>query len=193
MQRILLLLSALFFLAFGASAQSKTAEPALGVGIAYGAPQAPNSSTTPYAGGLIFRLQSQVNSRLSLVFKTGFTAYWASDVSLGSYDPNNEFNDSPATGTIWSFVPVEAGVKFFFIEKWYLEGDAGVSFFLNAHPGASKSIAPIVAPGLGYDIHFGPSKNFLDLGCNYENRIDNTTSVSDFSQISFHAIFNFGL
>ncbi len=192
MQKTLLLLSILFFSAVGAFAQSNSAAPALGVGVSYGVPQAPNSSSTPYAGGLIFRLQSPVTSRLSLIFKTGYTFYAAGDVTLGSYN-DNPYLETPATGTIWSFVPVEAGAKFFFIEKWYIEADGGVSFFLNYHPGGNKSVAPIVTPGLGYDIHFGPSKNYLDLGCNYENRINYSSAISDFSQISFHAILNFGL
>ncbi len=194
MKRTLLLLSFLLSPAVGVFAQSNSATPTWGVGLSYGAPLPPNASTTPYAGGLIFRLEYPVNnSPFSVIFKTGFSFYAASDVTLGSYDPNNEFNDSPATGTIWSFVPVEIGGKFYVVDKLYLEGDAGVSFFINYHPGGNQTIAPIVSPCIGYDIPFKASKNNLDLGFSYENRINYSNAISDFSQVSFHAIFNFGM
>jgi hypothetical protein len=193
MQRTLLLLSVLFFVGVGASAQNNSASPLLGVGLSYGAPLGTNSSTTPYAAGLIIRLQEPVNNRLSLLFKTGYSSYFAGDVSLGSFNPDNEYDDSPATGTIWSFVPMELGAKLYLVDKLYIEGDAGVSFFLNYHPGENKTVEPIVAAALGYDIPFKGSKNSLDLGFGYENRIYHAGYFTDFSQIPFHVIFNFGL
>jgi len=192
MKRTLLLLSFLFFLAFRAIAQSNNPDFKLGVGLSFGGALPPQSETTPITGGFILGLESRINSKLGLVFKTGFSFYTASDLSLGSYD---EYDDSygPVTGTVSSFIPFEVGAKFYIAEGLYIEGDGGVSFYLNFHPGGNKLIAPVVSPGLGYNIPFKGSKNTLDLGFNYEDRIYNATPITDFSQIAFHATFYFGL
>lgn len=193
MPKTLLLIAILFWGVSSTIAQSKSnnAAPAVGLGLSYGFPQGANATTTPYAGGLILRLQQPVASRLSLILKTGINVYVSGDFSLGTYN-SNPYLETPGTGTSWTFIPLEAGAKFFFLEKWYIEGDGGISLFLNYHPGGNKTVEPIVAYGLGYDIHFGPSKNFLDLGFNYDNRINNSSPLAGFSEVSFYAIFNFG-
>jgi hypothetical protein len=84
-------------------------------------------------------------------------------------------------------IPVKAGLKFFPIENFYIQGEAGAAFLLNkSDVGANKSTAFVYAPQIG--VQFPVSKSsFIDAGVRYEATTKYTTGI-DQSKVNFIGI-----
>ncbi|HEY8931636.1 MAG TPA: hypothetical protein VIM55_20710 [Mucilaginibacter sp.] len=72
-------------------------------------------------------------------------------------------------------LPVKAGLKYFIVPHFYVQGEAGAAFALNkSDVGFDKSAAFLYAPQIGYQFPLG-GKSFLDAGVRYEG----TTKFND--------------
>lgn len=81
-------------------------------------------------------------------------------------------------------IPVKAGLKFFPVENFYVQGEAGAAFLLNkSDVGANKSTAFVYAPQIG--IQFPVSAgSFIDAGVRYEATTKYASGV-DASKVNF--------
>lgn len=86
---------------------------------------------------------------------------------------NNIFGKSNIAGTTASatdiqLLPVKAGLKFFPVNNFYIQGEAGAAFALNkADVGFDKGTAFIYAPQIGIQFPIS-GKSYLDAGVRYE-------------------------
>jgi hypothetical protein len=65
-------------------------------------------------------------------------------------------------------IPVKAGLKYFPVKCFYLQGEAGASFLTNkAETGANKSAAFVYAPQVGVLLNTG-GRNYIDAGFRFE-------------------------
>ncbi len=81
-------------------------------------------------------------------------------------------------------LPVKAGLKFFPVSNFYIQGDAGVAFALNkSNIGFDKSAAFVWAPQIGYQFQLGGG-NYIDAGVRYESTANFVTDDND-SKVKF--------
>ena len=81
-------------------------------------------------------------------------------------------------------LPVKAGLKFFPVSNFYIQGEAGVAFALNkSNVGFDKSDAFVWAPQIGYQVQLGGG-NYIDAGVRYESTTNFVTNVND-SKVKF--------
>ena len=189
MKKTLLLLAFLFTGILCTYAQDD-AQPKFGVGVTVGAAVGPVSGTYPLAGGIALRYEYPFSDTpVSLMLTTGFSYFVSSDGYSTGYD---SYNGSYSYGSLAAFIPVQAGLKAYVLNKLYVQGDVGASFNVNSNyqDYTGKKVALLVSPSVGYTIPFGRSRWSVDLGLGYENRIE---PGGGYSQINFRAIFNVGL
>lgn len=66
-------------------------------------------------------------------------------------------------------LPVKAGLKFFPVANFYIQGEAGAAFLLNKSDFFNdKSVAFVYAPQVGVQFPVSASGNFIDAGIRYE-------------------------
>lgn len=81
-------------------------------------------------------------------------------------------------------LPVKAGLKFFPVSNFYIQGEAGVAFALNkSNVGFDKSDAFVWAPQIGYQFQLGGG-NYIDAGVRYESTTNFVTNEND-SKVKF--------
>jgi hypothetical protein len=91
------------------------------------------------------------------------------------------------TATNIQLLPVKAGLKFFPVNHFYVQGEAGAAFALNkSDVGFDNGTAFIYAPQIGYQFPLG-GKNYIDAGVRYEGST-NFTSNNNNSQVNFVAL-----
>ena len=108
---------------------------------------------------------------------------------------NNVFGEKNVAGTNGTFdepnfnlIPVKAGLKFFPIQNFYVQGEAGAAFLLNKNDvGANKSTAFVYAPQVGVQFPISANGNFIDAGVRYEATTKFASGV-DASKVSFLGI-----
>ena len=84
-------------------------------------------------------------------------------------------------------LPVKAGLKYFVVPNFYVQGEAGAAFLLNKSDlNDNKSAAFIYAPQIGYQFPLG-GKSFIDAGVRYEASTKFNSSVSD-SKVNFFGL-----
>ncbi len=80
----------------------------------------------------------------------------------------NNIDNTGIDATNIQLLPVKAGLKFFIVPNFYVQGEAGAAFLLNKNNlGADKSAAFVYAPQIGYQFPLGGS-SYLDAGVRYE-------------------------
>lgn len=81
-------------------------------------------------------------------------------------------------------LPVKAGLKYFPVGGFYIQGEAGAAFALNKSDlGFDKSAAFIWAPQVGYQFNLG-GNNYIDAGVRYQGSTDFVSNNSN-SQVNF--------
>jgi len=81
-------------------------------------------------------------------------------------------------------LPVKAGLKYFIVKDFYVQGEAGAAFLLNkSNLGDNNSTAFVYAPQIGYQFQLG-GKNFIDAGVRYEATTKVNSDV-DNSKVNF--------
>ena len=81
-------------------------------------------------------------------------------------------------------LPVKAGLKYFPVSHFYIQGDAGAAFALNKSDlGFDKSAAFVYAPQVGVQFPLG-GKSYIDAGVRYEGTTKFNSAVDD-SKVNF--------
>ena len=82
-------------------------------------------------------------------------------------------------------LPVKAGLKFFPIPNFYVQGEAGAAFLLNKSDYYNdKSVAFAYAPQIGVQFPVSANGNFIDAGIRYEATTKYASSF-DNSKVQF--------
>jgi len=94
---------------------------------------------------------------------------------------------SQLTATDIQLLSVKAGLKFFPVSNFYIQGEAGAGFALNkADVGFDNATAFIYAPQIGYQFQLG-GKNIIDAGVRYEGSTKFNSKIDD-SKVNFVAL-----
>lgn len=90
-------------------------------------------------------------------------------------------------------IPVKAGLKYFPVSNFYVQGEAGASFITNKDKiGADKSAAFVYAPQVGYLIKLGQG-NYLDAGVRFEGNTKFTDNGSSNNFLGLRVAYAFNL
>lgn len=96
-------------------------------------------------------------------------------------------NGSNLSAANISFLPIKAGLKYFPITDWYIQGNAGVGFILYKNDvGYDKSAAFLYTPQIGVLLKLG-GKNYIDAGVRYETT-SKYISNNENSKINFFGL-----
>jgi hypothetical protein len=89
-----------------------------------------------------------------------------------------------ADATNIQLLPVKAGLKFFPISNFYIQGEAGAAFLLNKSDlNDDKSAAFVYAPQIGVQFPLG-GKSYIDAGIRYEGTTKFNSQIDD-SKVNF--------
>lgn len=107
---------------------------------------------------------------------------------------NNFFaKDGVANAKDLGMIPVKAGLKFFPVSNFYIQGEAGASFLTNKkNVGADKSAAFVYAPQVGYQFKLGQS-NYIDAGVRFEGNTKFRDNGSNNNFFGLRVAYGFGL
>ena len=84
-------------------------------------------------------------------------------------------------------LPVKAGLKYFIVKDFYVQGEAGAAFLLNKSAlGDNNTAAFVYAPQIGYQFQLG-GKNYIDAGVRYEASTKLNSDV-DNSKVNFFGL-----
>ena len=121
-----------------------------------------------------------LNNDLYVTLNAGFNNFFAKD-----------FNG--VSGEDLQMIPVKAGLKYYFVKNFYVQGEAGASFITNKDDvGATKSAAFVYAPQVGYLFHLG-GKNYLDAGVRFEGNSKFVDGGSSNNFFGLRVAYSFGL
>ncbi|MBB6130044.1 hypothetical protein [Mucilaginibacter lappiensis] len=91
--------------------------------------------------------------------------------------------------TAYHLIPVKAGLKYFVIPNFYVQGEAGVAFLLNKSDlNATKSASFIYAPQVGVQFPVSANGNFIDAGIRYEAATTKFNTDINNTKVSFLGI-----
>jgi len=161
-------------LTIGAKAQTTTPKDGirLSIGADAGIPTGNLSDNFNWSLGGSAQAELPVASNLSVTLNAGYNNVFAKTV--------NGFK-----GDDLELLPVKAGLKFFPVDKFYIQGEAGAAFLLNKNKGANtKSAAFAYAPQVGVLLPVG--SNYIDAGVRYEGT--SKFSSADGSTVNFVAL-----
>ncbi|MBB5397567.1 outer membrane beta-barrel protein [Mucilaginibacter sp. AK015] len=144
------LLSTLLIL-FSCSAYAQTPVRAFGAGLELGVPA---NSVFAIGFGGSGKAEVPLVSALSLSVTGGFTSFHYKSALIGSSTTQPAVN----------YIPVKAGVKYYFSPGFYAEGEAGNAFQTNY----TKENLFIIAVGPGFIVSTGEHSG-IDFGFRYEN------------------------
>lgn len=106
---------------------------------------------------------------------------------------NNVFADKNNGGADLQLIPVKAGLKYFPIKNFYIQGEAGATFVTNKTDlGFTKSTTFVYAPQIGYVFNVG-GKNSIDAGFRYENNSKFYDTGSSNGMLGLRVAYSFGL
>jgi hypothetical protein len=88
-----------------------------------------------------------------------------------------------------NYIPLEAGVRYFFNSIFYAEGDVGASFVTSSNY-SGPGTAFVFSPAIGLIPTTAKSAGGMDISLRYESRLENSTSVS---QVALRIAVSFGL
>ncbi|HEY4194102.1 MAG TPA: hypothetical protein VGM63_01095 [Mucilaginibacter sp.] len=105
------------------------------------------------------------------------------NAGYNSIQGKNNIDGTGLDATNIQLLPVKAGLKFFPINNFYIQGEAGAAFLLNKSDlGLDKSAAFVYAPQIGVQFPLS-GKSYIDAGVRYEgttkfSSIDNDSKVN---------------
>ena len=96
-------------------------------------------------------------------------------------------NGVTVSATNIELLPVKAGLKFFPVSNFYIQGEAGAAFALNkSNVGFNNTAAFVYAPQIGYQFQLG-GNNYIDAGVRYEASTKFNSNVDD-SKVNFFGL-----
>jgi hypothetical protein len=121
-----------------------------------------------------------IKDQLFITVNGGYQNFFAKDIN-GIKGQNLEL------------IPAKAGLKYFIIPNFYVQGEAGASFLANkSEVGATKSATFVYAPQVGYLFNLG-GKNYLDAGVRYEGNTKFTDAGSSNGFLALRVAYSFGI
>ncbi|BAU53100.1 hypothetical protein [Mucilaginibacter gotjawali] len=176
MNKFLLFIVFLSGITFGTSAQTKPSTQ-LSIGGEFGFPVGQAASVYGSVVGASVKLELPVSQApFYFTVTAGITDYLVKLTYAGSLNPA-------------TYVPVEAGGKYYFSKISYVEGDLGWSSNINNNYTAAKG-AFIFAPVIGFSAPVYKKKTKIDIGLRYEGRVEKGGTVG---QIAGRLAYRFGL
>jgi hypothetical protein len=127
----------------------------LSFGVDAGIPVGPLNAVYDWnLGGSVQAEFPIVKNQLYGTINSGYNNFFAGN--------NDDLNDL-------HLIPVKAGLKYFPLNNFYLQGEAGAAFLTNKNNiGANKTAAFVYAPQVGVLINVG-GKNYIDAGFRFES------------------------
>ncbi len=173
-------------LTFSAKAQNTTSTPEPSTRTS----KAVRLSIGPDAGFPVGSLSDTHNWNLGGSIQADFPIATGFDVTANA-GFNNFFGKTYNAGLVSvkapdiDLIPVKVGLKYFPVENFYVQGEAGASFIANKNKiGATESAAFTYAPQIGVLFLVG-DKNYIDAGVRYES---NTKFYTNGNSNNFFAI-----
>jgi hypothetical protein len=173
-------------LSFGAKAQTTTSTTTnsgvrLSIGVDAGIPVGNFNDTHSWNLGGSVQADIPVMKQLFVTVNAGYDNFFGKSKANSSTDYTNI-----------ELIPVKAGLKFFPVSNFYIQGEAGASFLTNkADLGATKSTAFVYAPQVGVLLPVG--KNFIDAGVRFESNSAFVDNGSNLNFIGLRLAYAFGL
>ncbi|WP_214073699.1 outer membrane beta-barrel protein [Mucilaginibacter sp. dw_454] len=172
-------------LTLGAKAQTTPTSTTTATGIRYsigvdaGIPTGHLSDGYNWNLGGSLQVDIPVASKLFVTVNAGYDNIFAKDVTVAGIT---------AKGPNIQLLPVKAGLKYFLVNNFYVQGEAGATFLLNKSDlaGADKSTLFTYAPQLGYQFALGGS-SYIDAGVRYEASTK-LVSNDDNSKVNFFGL-----
>ncbi|MFD0795103.1 outer membrane beta-barrel protein [Mucilaginibacter litoreus] len=173
--KIATLILALAGFTYTAKAQTATTTTKSGVrysiGVETGIPVGNFNDVSKWNLGGSVQADIPVANQVFVTVNAGYNNFFGETVG------NIEYNNV-------QLLPVKAGVKYFPVQNFYIQGEAGAAFLLNkADTFNDKSAAFLWAPQIGVQFPVSASGNFIDAGIRYEstsNYISNIDSKVQF-------------
>lgn len=161
-------------LSFGAKAQTKTTTVSnssalrLSVGVDAGIPVGDFTDTHNWNLGGSVQADIPVVKQLFVTVNAGYNNIFGKSIGNSNY-------------TDIKLIPVKAGLKFFPVDNFYVQGEAGASFLTNKDDlHATNSTLFTYAPQVGVLFPVG-AKNYVDAGVRFEGNsalVDNGKSLN---------------
>ncbi len=188
-------------LTLGAKAQTTTSKTStssngviLSIGVDAGIPTGKLSDSYNWNIGGSVQADIPVAQNLFVTVNAGYNSIQGKS-NLHVIDPVALGGVTTYDATNIQLLPVKAGLKYFIVPNFYVQGEAGAAFALNKKDvGFDKSAAFIYAPQVGYQFPLG-GKSFIDAGVRYEASTKFNSGVDD-SKVNFFALrvaYAFGL
>lgn len=117
-----------------------------------------------------------VASQLFVTVNAGYQNYFSKDFNAAS----------KFTGTDIHLIPAKVGLKFFPVQNFYVQGEAGADFLLNKSAlGFEHDAAFVYAPQVGYQFKLS-GQSAIDAGVRYERSTNfisniNTSKINTFA------------
>lgn len=145
------------------------------IGVDAGIPTGKLSDNYNWNLGGSLQADIPVASQLFVTVNAGYNNIFGKDVTVGAVT---------VKATDIQLLPVKAGLKFFPVQNFYIQGEAGAAFVLNKTKiGADNSTAFIYAPQIGYQFALGGT-NYIDAGVRYEASTKLNSAIDD-SKVNF--------
>ena len=132
----------------------------LSIGPDAGFPVGSLSDTHNWNLGGSIQADFPIATGLDVTANAGFNNFFGKDYTFG-----------PLSGKYQNInlIPVKVGLKYFPVENFYVQGEAGASFIANKNSvGATESTAFTYAPQIGVLFPVG-NKNYIDAGVRFES------------------------
>jgi len=187
--KISILVLTLAAITAGANAQTKTvtspsSDIRLSIGADAGIPTGNLSNGYNWNLGGSAQLEVPLTKQLSFTLNGGYdNIFGKKNVTLTTATATSVSTFHGDVTNI-QLLPVKAGLKFFPVNNFYIQGEAGADFLLNkADLGYTKSTAFVYAPQIGVLFPVGAG-NFIDAGVRYEG----STKFADYSNSTINLI-----
>jgi hypothetical protein len=120
-----------------------------------------------------------VANQLFVTVNAGYNNVFGETVHVANNNVNTTFEYQNV-----QLLPVKAGLKFFPVSNFYIQGEAGAAFLLNKKDFYDdKSVAFVYAPQIGVQFPVSAS-NFIDAGIRYEGTTKYSSAVNG-SKVNF--------
>jgi hypothetical protein len=153
MKKIILLMALTGLVCFSkVNAQSNDDGPKLGIGVDFAFPVGAYADAANYGVGGSLLYQHPLAENLRLTVNVGYLKFNGKEVFVGV-----KFREG--------YVPIKAGLKYFFTDYIYGAAEAGVA--ISTANGSGTGTAFAYSPGIGTELPVGKRQS-LDFGVRYE-------------------------
>jgi hypothetical protein len=148
------------------------------IGVDAGIPTGKLSDAYNWNLGGSLQVDIPVATQLFVTVNAGYNNIFGKDVTVAGVT---------AKATDIQLIPAKAGLKYFLVPNFYVQGEAGAAFLLNKKDiGDDKSVAFIYAPQIGYQFPLSGS-SYIDAGVRYEASTKLNSAIDD-SKLNFFGL-----